>query len=213
MAKTLKAFITASAGLDTASIRGMLREMNVESLDAFDFDPGANLSELITSRIRNASFVLALLGNPAPSLWFELGVCRGLGRPVLMIVPPDIAVPPELSSATILRAANLESDVVRISLAQFVEHLRSKSTISAVRKVKTPRNVDRDEIDRLVQKLGSHRGRLREWEATQIAAALFKAAGIENVESDARVIGDPGVDFAIWSDSLSHTLGNPLFVE
>jgi hypothetical protein len=226
--RTRNAYISASATTDTGSVRELLREMGVHPYDAFDFEAGARIDDLIRSRIQASDLVIGMLDRPSPNVWYELGLARGLGKPVLLLSQPDVDIPIELQGDIRLRSSKFDDDVVRMAIRRFVENALSSKQAHASRSSKrkttsagppqrgdvaavrrADRSLHHEEAARIAREFGESRSQLTGPRAADLAAEMFRISGVTAVSGSA----DEGADFAVWSEGLTYSIGNPILVD
>ena len=126
--RLLKCFISAPVSADTSALRAILHDMGVSTHDVYDFQPGDSLYDSIKKRIRESDFAVIVISKPSPNVFYEMGICVGMGKPIFAILGKDVA-PFDFAHRDIhLITTTLEdSDLLRISLRKFVEEIHTRS--------------------------------------------------------------------------------------
>lgn len=211
MPKPLRCFISAPAQTDTSALRHVLTEEAVESYDAYDFNAGDHLYRTLKTRIKGADFAIIVIPEPSPNVFYEMGICEGMGKPLFVLVGKDIEAPYFVDKHTLVRAGLEDEGLLRISIHNFVAQVRSNKR--KLRKSPPKRH-----------SLGGQRS-VRQY--TDAAAALREQGTGSDLERLAEQVfaelgllfqanmykAESGVDFAIWDESLANSIGNPLLVE
>jgi hypothetical protein len=65
---------------------------------------GQSLETGIQDCMRRAGLIVALLTDPSPNVLFEVGYASGLGKRVVLVVPPDANLPMDLRSFSYIEA-------------------------------------------------------------------------------------------------------------
>src|SRR6266536_5800940 len=100
-------FISAPAGMDLRPLLAGLQRRGAAPYVLSDVARlGANTSESVQDAIAAADRVLVVLAAEPASLncAFEAGVAVGLGKPVVVVTDPDVAVPSDFGGFLIVRA-------------------------------------------------------------------------------------------------------------
>lgn len=211
--KTLACFISALASTDTSLLRRILSEVGVRSYDAYDFSIGDSIQEEITSKIKRADFAIIVYSMQAPNVLYEMGICVGLGKPIFVIIPPDMEVPYFIQNRLHLRTDLKDSSALRITLSKFVQELTATST-KPKRKLAARKSqiVSRHTLRDYLNKIHDLRKQGEGEEVESLVFQLFRSLALDVVRNEYSE-RDKGVDLAIWSDALMPTLGNPLLIE
>jgi hypothetical protein len=180
---------------------------------------GPYVPQAIRDAIADADFVCGVISNGPvnASVFLELGVAIGVGRPSLVFAAPKAELPVILRGQPYARASLKDSEALRFHLDAFLKNAGKSNG--------EQEPSDRDPgITRDPTRIASALDQLAAWEAegafppehelVQILADVFEAAGY--VTSTARAaIGrdDLRADLAVWVDELQATIGNPLLIE
>ena len=212
MKKILKCFISASAGKETNTLRHVLGRLGVQSFDAFDFEIGDSISATLKSKIRESDFAVVVISDPNVNVFYELGICEGLGKPIFLVVEDSYSTPPFIHNYIYLRASLDNESLVGLSLEKFIAQLRKNKSALRGRKMKTQEKPVSSEIGYYLGSIGNMRRHGNTVELEELVQKIFRGLSI-SVEAVADKTRDVGVDFAIWIEKLSSTIGNLVLVE
>jgi hypothetical protein len=212
MEKILKCFISAPAGKETNTLRHVLDRQGVRSFDAFDFDVGDSIRATIKSKIRESDFAVVVISDPNVNVFYELGICEGLGKPIFLVVEDSYSTPVFIHNYIYLRASLNNESLLSLSLEKFIAQLRKNKSVLRGRKKKTQEKPRFSEIDYYLGSISNMRLHGNAAELEKLVQKIFRGLSI-SVEAVADKTRDVGVDFAIWTEKLSSTIGNLLLVE
>ncbi|MGY1618872.1 hypothetical protein ACI797_19195 [Geodermatophilus sp. SYSU D00691] len=167
---------------------------------------GADLIETVRSAIDAADLVLVVLTSRASlTPVFEAGMATALGKQVLMVADPDVALPVDLGSVVVVQTRLDDPEPV---VAAVQEVARREPRGVHPRPPATGRALDAGTAERLVHRLESEdlsgRG------AVELLLEAINGTGAVAVEAD---LHDRGWDIGVWSDDLASIGANPLVVE
>ncbi len=213
MSKSLKCFISAPSFTDTSNIRRILSRSDVTAYDAFDINLGDSVKDSLVVKIKEADFVVVVIPDITPNVFYEMGICEGLGKPTFLVVGNDVQAPYFIQNHLYLRTNLKDEELLNISLSRFVDDfLADKYKHSVItkesksRKAKTPRL---KAYITEIEKLRTSRDPIKVELLTQ---EILQKLNIQVVSNQSKS-QDKGVDFAIWDDNLTSVIGNPLFIE
>ena len=212
MVKKFKCFISAPADTDTTPLRAVLSQLNVEAYDIYDFQPGEPLNDSLKKRIKDSDFAVIVVNEPNANVFYEMGICEGLGKPLFIIIGKEIKAPYFINKYIHLKTDLRNVDLLKISISRFLESLRSRRSkprrskrIVANRTLETGEEY-LDAVSRL-RKDGSA------LDVEQLAAQIFSKLDFQFEPNQFLGGADSGVDYAIWNDNLAFAVGNPLLIE
>ncbi len=209
----MNVFISHSAQSRIAPLRDLLKREGISFQDSFDPSKSSDILESIRVKLQTADAVIAVITREATNVFFEIGFAMALQKPVLVLLSPGVTLPSFAAPATYLTSDLSDSDVLRLGVRRFLEDSKKR-----ILKVRQPRkeHVDAQHdgrvIQNLVERFHAVRQSARPLQVERLVADLLRAADITALEeySEGR---DRGVDFAVWSDSLRPSLGNPVLIE
>lgn len=210
--KISKAFLAAPARIDLNIIKEELQERGINPITAYDIPSfGLSIVDHIEKAIRNSDLFVAVIPEDfSPNVFFELGLAYALRKRFLLVVSPNLKeIPSDITGRLYLRSEPNN----RVAIAFALDQLLASQEQETSRPIKHyeqghPLGDLVDTYSRRLQEKGSS---LREGELEEIVAEILKASGVSILtQSTDR---DLGVDFAVWSDDLQPTVGNPFLVE
>jgi hypothetical protein len=211
--KKPKCFISAPIHTDTSVVRGILAGKGVEAYDAYDFRPGDPIQDALSKKIQEADFVIVVISELNANVFYELGLSEGKGKPIFLIIGKDVDVPHFLLGKPYFRGDVADRDLLAISLSRFTDELLSKRRKLPKRKGRRKSESERlQSINEYIQLISELRAEGNARKVEDLAQKIFEKLSVQ-FESSQFVPQDKGVDFAIWSNDLAFTIGNPIFVE
>lgn len=202
-------YITAPAGVKLDILQRTLEHHNIRVVSPA-YEPGAEWQNLTQNVLATVDLVIGVLTHERRSQWvlFELGQASALHRRLLLIAPPKTNIPSNLQRIQVLRTSLDNEQALDFTIAQLKVAPLSGTSRSElpIRQTPVPERVETWLAE--LNQIGAP-GEGRELE--NFVAKLFQEIGVEFVR-EARQ-GAARVDFAIWSDVLQSSMGNPLIVE
>ena len=209
----LTCFISAAPGIDITALRSILHRKGIGSLFPFDIpDAGLTLFEKAKELIKNADLFLAVLGSESANRnsYIEIGIAVGYGKKILIVAPPEFALPSDVWGLVQVTADFERSEAVSFAIDQLLAAPKTEKRRAAktAKPESTPLGVKAEALLEDIRSLGVH---ATHSDVERIVSDLLQSSGI-NVVTPAK---DPvtGPDFAIWSPELSTILGNPILIE
>jgi hypothetical protein len=208
---TMKIFLSHSAHNPVSALRQILASLGAEVFDSFDPNAVANLTSPLPDAIRNADAIVAVVDGPSPNVFFELGFAMATGKPALALQAPETLLPPFLAQVPHLTSDFRDSKALRFTIKKFLHQVGNSE--EPIAKPQSPANAvpSSAEMQMLSQQLGELRLNGNPRDAETVLAAFLKAARVRSVERG--TADDKGADFAVWSDGVSSTLGNPILIQ
>jgi hypothetical protein len=209
-----KVFLVSTACSCLGWIKEELTERGIEARTADELvSAGMSVPDLVETEIRRSDLVIGVVDSQSPPvLFYELGMARGLGKPVLLVVSSAYErehVPPLLTGVVYVRADASNRQAVGFALDQLPATYGTTSRRPA-RRAPTEHTLG-SEVDTYLELINSRAATLTEQELQGLVEDLLKAAGVSQVIRSP----SPGqsADFAVWSDDLQSSVGNPLLIE
>jgi hypothetical protein len=209
-----RVFLASAAHSQLGWVKEELLKRGIQSCTADELPAmGISVVESTERAIRESDLVIGLIGLQSPQwLFFELGIAKGLGKPILLVVSPASGqehVPAMLTGTLYVRADPANRQAIGFALDQLL----------AATGWKPRRQVDRvpsecalgSEVDKYLGFINKDGPELTEQDLHRLVADLLEAGGVSTViqgSSPGR-----GADLAVWSDDLQAIVGNPLLVE
>src|SRR3712207_2012720 len=98
--RPLSCFISAPFGLNTESLEEILRSRGFLPRRLDDLESGSDVLGDLVTEIKQSDLVLAVVPKEEgrESAFFEIGLARGLDRPLAILIEPGAEVPFELGA-------------------------------------------------------------------------------------------------------------------
>jgi hypothetical protein len=207
----MKIFLSHSARNPVSAVRQILASLGAEVFDTFDPSSAESLAFMLPDTISQIDAVVAVVDEPSPNVFYELGIATAVGKPVLVLQAPEMLLPPFLAQVPHVTSDFRDTKALRFTVEQFVKQLGN----SAERLSKPLRSTDATPrpagLEELALKLSHLRSDGTAMEAEALVGSFLKAAHVRAVERGP--LDEKGADLAIWSDGVNSTLGNPILVE
>lgn len=210
--KQITAFVSAPAGLDTTFLRELLSANGVIADDPYSIEAGEAFAAALVRRIRAADCVIAVLTE---GTWtaYEVGVSDALGKPTLIVSPPEVRLPSQFAAHQHLRSNFSDTGLLRLTVERFFDEVRAGKLRQQPRSGPSKKLISRrHSINRLIKTIRQERPTLPSHSAEALVAQLFQLVSVNAVAKEGRS-RDTGADFALWVDELGQTVGNPVVVE
>lgn len=215
MANKLKCFISASQQDDTSLIKDVLAENNVDVTDFYDLSIGESFQNILKQKIRKVDFVLFILTEESKYIYYEIGICEGMGKQHFVLFGKEIKVPFYFENKLFQRANLDDKNFLDLSI---------KNILNKVNKNWKPRHRTKPDIDytysdNTIERLKFHLNWINHYRNNDaeendlyiLIEELFKTVKLNYVKNFSDF--DKGVDFALWSNELGRIIGNPIIIE
>lgn len=205
-------FLSHSARTPVAVIQKLIIERGATVHDSFDIAPELEISGSVIDQITKADAVIAVIEQESPNLFFELGLAVASGKSVLAIVTPESLLPPFLAELPYVTSDLKDSTTLRYSIDQFMKGIGQRGPKTRESKLPKSRPEKMGELQNIAQRFGTMRLDGSPRQAEELFHSFLETAGVSVVQ-ETSTKKDGGADFAIWSDDLRTTIGNPILVE
>jgi hypothetical protein len=207
----MKIFLSHSARNPVSAVKLILTDLGAEVFDSFDPTSAENLTSTLPDAVRQIDAIVAVVDEPSPNVFYELGVATAIGKPALVLQSPETFLPPFLAQVPHITSDFRDSKSLRFAIEQFLNN-----TVNSVGLPSKPRwslsaASSSEELAALARELSNLRYEGGPKEAERLLADFLNVAHVRTVERGP--LDEKGADFAIWSDGVSSTLGNPILVE
>lgn len=206
----MRAFISAPMNVDTKPLRTVLERLGIAALTVEDVvAPGMQLVQAILDALREVDIVIGVFGPEVnPSVAYEVGVARGLGKRLLLISETKERSAVDLFGGPSIRTTPDDAEAVEFALKQIlaVPHHGSRPAKEPVQQTHP--------IDGLADELLTvlREGKIKnENDLVNLIYRAIEASGVTAASRDK--VGDVHVDLAVWSDDLEPWVNNPLIIE
>lgn len=204
-------YVSAPDGTDLRALLAALEARGVVPYVLSDVARfGADALQSLREAILAADGALVVLTEASQSLncIFEAGIAAALGKRVVLVVPPGMAVPSSLASFLIVRASPRDVDAIGYALDQ----AEGRNTTSNVQSPVVGKALGA-RVDELLERASLLVG-VSSKSAGQAAVDLL----VEAIESSGAIaVREPGgdrlFDVGVWSDDLDVIAANPLLID
>lgn len=214
MKKSATCFITAAPAIGDQldSLVALLRAQNVDvAVPAFT-TAGPAWADVLRETIRRADFVVAILtpGTALANVTYEVGVAHGLGKRVLLVVPPETqGIPFDLTGVLQVRASLLDPAPIAFAVQTLLAAPPSRKRRGEVSAAHLPLGPYADMLLRHLVGLAAQK---RPEELESVVETILRRSGASPIATNVER-PEQGFDFAVWIDELDAYLGNPLLIE
>lgn len=205
-------YVSAPAEVDLSPLLGRIRERGGEPYLLSDVaDLGVSIIDSVRSAITEADLVLVVLSadKDSASSILEAGIALGLGKHVVLVADPLVALPPVLNGLIVIRAP-----ITDLAAIDFVfDQIQGRAALSPVGGRSTG-----EALGSLADSLLTRASQLRETATSQATGFALEALIVEAIEASGAVAvhaagRDQGFDLGVWSDDLDAIAANPILVE
>ncbi len=205
-----KCYLISSFKNDTRPLRELLEARKIRVTDSLHIPVSKiSASMAIEKEIRSSDFICAIISSDrSPSVFFEIGLAKGIGKPIFLIIEDNIDIPLNLKNFVYVKAFSKDKEAITFSLDQFLNKYR-KIPKSAYYENKEPKSKKRfkDYLSQPNLNLINN-----EQELEEFLMNLFENLdGVRTVKRES--YNDIGIDISLWVDKLESNLGNPVLVE
>jgi hypothetical protein len=216
-------FIIAPIDVNILLIEKLLKERNIKTYDPSQISLTEYISSSVQKEIRNSDFVIAIVSfkEAKPNIFYELGLARGAGKPVFLIIQDDGPIPVDLTDMVYVRTTLGNHLAIAFALDQFISKYKHKLVSGlekspyrgrfASRTLVRSRKKRKPSVTPLQGSLENIAKSGTEAEFESFLTGLLKSEGV--ILTQHYEAKETGADMALWIDSLENKLGNPLLVE
>jgi hypothetical protein len=207
-------YLVSSLSTDVGPLRAALQNRGIRVSLADQLPPGVAIAEGIRDQIRDADFVIGVLGKVQfdANVFYEIGVAHGLDkRIILFATDTEQKLPFDIEHHYVVRSPLTNSIAIEFAIEQI---LNAPPLPNAKRRPSPPK----ERVKPLGERATKFLRRLNELPKSGSARRLedlvndlLNSCGV-NVVTEAAT-KEIVADFAVWSDELDPILGNPLIVE
>ena len=209
--KSISCFIIAPPGQLSDLLRQQFNQEGVLCLRLDVTDPAWQSSVQVTSLIKRADFVAAILeGEPSANLYFELGLAVGKGKP-LLVFDDSSKVSAALSSATTVLTSAIRNDGWKEVRRAFLRTVKPRRTVPKRKTAK--KQSSRSRWRDLRSEFESLRTSATEATGRNFEHLIEKAFQLADFPISQSPTPDFGADFALASPKLLRSIGSPLLIE
>jgi hypothetical protein len=202
-------YVSAPSDLELRPLLDGLKRRGADPYVLSDVAPlGADIVQSLRLAISQADRVLVVLSKaPALNSALEAGIALVLGKPLLIIAAPGLAIPSHLKGQLITQAHPDDLDAINFAL----DHAEAGAA-QGTRRSGVPRAtglpLGRDKAQELLARLSrADPGQIERSSVDVLLEAIEASRGVGAVDADS------GRDLGVWIDDLAAISGNPLLVE
>lgn len=204
------AFISATGGEVTARLAEMLHRRGIEALTLGRTRVGHTIAEETIRLIGVADFVVVVLPDASePGALFNLGLARGMGKPVFVLSEGPVTVSDIRGVYVRVISGVQDVEEVGSDLDRFLRHAKRPEL---PQDPPPARRIDlawaREELER--QRSAELGARAEAFEL--LVARIFSAVGAET-QSLREEGPDAGADFVVWLNDVAFAVGGPILIE
>ncbi len=205
-----KCFLISSNNINNFILKNILNENHIDIAD-LSFEPGLSINQLIEKLIKSSDFVCAMINkNFTQNNYFELGLARGMNKPIFIIYEPDIDIPHTLKEFPNIKANENDYDAISFNLNVFIDNLNIKNKTKKISEQKRIPKVDKKfNYNQFINKIYQIENESEIIENIEHFLSNFNH--ITSVSNSNSI--DKGIDLAIWIDELQKSIQNPLLIE
>lgn len=210
----MKAFIISTKNNTINLIKKLLNDLNIESQDIYDIPSDYSfIEDEVNEKIKNADFVIAIIEELDANVFYEIGLSKGLGKPVFFIVNKNVKLPVSMTNMTHITSSLNDKNLIKKSLSKFIDEInfQGDNNIKKLKKFNLESKLRIKNFSTIKQQIEKIRNEGTEKDLENITQKLFNMLNKKIVFNSIKQ--NKGVDYAIWVDELQYTIGNPIFIE
>lgn len=210
----LTCFVSAPAGVNLSRIRQLLLEKGLELLHPSQIAAyGQSISEKVSELISQADLFLAVFDKSYESgnTFFELGLAVAQKKQIIVLSPPNFALPSDLTGFLFLIAGADNIEALGFAIDQLLEAPIIKKKKRRSKKSLLLTKLPPLKPIHLLEKYNLLSPNVTGYKLESFIAEMLEESGISIIKQSERP--DYGADLAIWSDELGSILGNPILIE
>jgi hypothetical protein len=207
-----RVFISHAARHEVEILRKLVEREGASVDDSYGLSASGDILKRSSKSIESSDAMIAVLGEGTSNVFFEMGLAAARGKPTLILLEPGTKVPSFVLPSTYLSSDLTDSTVLRLGIKQFLAEVHKAPVRS-----RPAQDISRGEpagepaIREIINRLRQLRVTRNTVEIQSVVGDLLRASYAGTVEQHQGTA--PGVDFAVWSDALTSSLGNPILVE
>jgi hypothetical protein len=211
--KFTRCFISAPVDVSISPIMSLLKSKGISVSDFYSLGVTSD-STSVESEISKADFVIAILSyGSSQNVFYEIGLAKGLKKPIFLIVADESYVPYFLKENVYVKTDLIDSEILSYRLNQFLLEQKKLPKES----VKTPTVGKKRQPSQNKEYFAELRSQLTSLE-TECNGIKFSNLLEDILRHQGFVVEssqgpDVRADMSIWIDSLEKTLGNPILIE
>jgi hypothetical protein len=209
----LKCFLSVPLDVNTSSVRKILRDLEVDIVDFFSATSGTSVYNSFVRQIRQTDFAIVVIKGSNNNVPYEMGICDGLNKPIFVLIADNDPIPYFVQYHLYHRTNFDDIDILRLSLAKFVDEVKEKKRrISRTTRSPKGKIIPKAKVNSFLERVKALRKSGNERDVENLVGQILKEVQLQSVTDEKNITGKR-IDFVIWSDNLSLSMGNPLLVE
>lgn len=209
----LRCYVAAPSGVSIGVISRVLQQRKIVPITPWGRDATAGtLLEALGEAIAQADLFVAVLGRKQSNsnVFFELGYACALGKELLIVAPPELAMlPSSLSGLLQVTADPHDAEAIGFALDQVL------AAMGRPKRPRRPTSNNSQPIERyLAEELLGNLTQTSSAKAVEdVVVSAIQASGIDVIVRGEWTTPGTSFDLGIWSDDLDASVGNPLLIE
>lgn len=206
-------FISASYLVDTKSIKNLLKKYKINWHDSTDILPGTEgYAKVVEKQIKNSDFLIAIItSDHLNNVFFEIGLSRGLSKPVFIIVNEDINIFTFSFSNFVYVITSINNiEAIEFSLSRFLSEFPKKTEYPLHSKTDIQEPLDLKKINKQLESLKKDKN-FRGIESL-IFELLIRSKDVEG-KQNLNLYSGREVDISLWVEGIESVIGNPVIIE
>lgn len=205
-----KCFIISSQKQYILGVVDLLRDKGINIIHPL-LDFGVNLIDSLENAIKESDFVFCIVNqNTDKNQLFELGLARGLQKPIFLVAEDDNLLPFSINNFIYVKARIDDINAISYNLEYFLQNTKRKKTVVESKKTKVNVCENIPDINLILSKI--YEPNISEYDMLSMIENLLLNYQDITVVSQNRNI-NKGADLAIWIDDLELILGGPILIE
>jgi hypothetical protein len=209
----LKCFLSAPIDVNTSSIRKVLRDLDVTIVDFYSATSDISIYNSLVRQIRQTDFAIIVIKGFNSNIFYEMGICDGLNKPIFVLIADNEPIPYFVQYHLHYRTNFDDIEILRLSLSKFSDDVKEKNRRIS-RTIRSPKGkiISKAKVNSFLERVKELRESGNERDVEYLVFEILKEVQLQLVSDEKNITGKR-IDFVIWSDNLSLSMGNPLLVE
>lgn len=199
-------YISAELMEDLNKFRSILQELNFRVYDHFDLPINNSIEDDITEKIKCSDFVIAIIKNESPNIFFEIGLAKGLSKPIFLVADNNVDLPIYIKNSLYINASLKDYNLIKKSLVKWLDTIKVSQPKKKII-IKDKQSIDINNFLEIIHRI---RKDGETYEVEKLIKQIFETFQTQVVVNDFNA--DKGADYAIWINDLQNIIGNPLLL-
>ncbi len=213
MIKKIKCFISSDSKSDTSKLENILKKLDVEIQNFYDFALGNSFEDIIKRKIKESDFVIAFVNTQSQNVLFDIGMAEAFEKPIFLLIENNVKVPFYLERKMHYQIDwNKNTQLLELSLKNYIQDI-SGQVMKKKRLQKSSESLSiADTNEKLINLRNYRNNSFKEIDLINITMDVFQKINIQAV-SELSLSDKSRVDIAISNENLTNYFGNPLLIE